>query len=210
MDGQTTMPRDAWFNTLARVVPALTPWPFAVLPWSPRIVLALFVHRVVDVPPGLYLLARDERHAADLRSRLNPRFVWQRPEGCPAELPLFQLVGGDARRYAKLTSCHQDIAADGAFAAAMLAQFADTLHSEGPAAYTWLHWEAGLIGQILYLEAEAAGIRATGIGCFFDDVTHQLLGLDGHSWQTLYHFTAGGPVEDSRLQTLEPYHHLGS
>jgi len=26
-----------------------------------------------------------------------------------------------------------------------------------------------MIGQVLYLEAEAQGVRATGIGCFFDD-----------------------------------------
>ncbi len=121
---------------------------------------------------------------------------------------LFLLVAGDARRYAKLTSCHQDIAADGAFAVAMLADFEATLRSSGPAAYLRLHWEAGLIGQVLYLEAEAAGIRATGIGCFFDDATHELLGLTDRAWQTVYHFTSGGPVEDARLQELAAYHHL--
>jgi hypothetical protein len=26
-----------------------------------------------------------------------------------------------------------------------------------------------VLGQLLYLEAEAAGVRATGIGCYFDD-----------------------------------------
>jgi SagB-type dehydrogenase family enzyme len=208
MDGQTTMPRAGFFRTLARIVPALTPWPFTVQPWPARVALALFVHRVDDVPPGLYLLARDDRHAADLRARFSPRFAWRKPDGCPAELPVFQLLAGDARRHAKLTSCHQDIAADGVFAAAMLADFTDTLHAEGPASYAWLHWEAGLIGQVLYLEAEAAGLRATGIGCFFDDATHQLLGLGGDAWQTVYHFTVGGAVEDPRLQTLEPYHHL--
>ncbi len=34
-----------------------------------------------------------------------------------------------------------------------------------------LHWETGMIGQVLYLQAEAAGVRATGIGCYFDDVS---------------------------------------
>jgi len=36
---------------------------------------------------------------------------------------------------------------------------------------------AGAIGQVLYLEAEAAGVRATGIGCFYDDPVHQVYGL---------------------------------
>jgi hypothetical protein len=55
----------------------------------------------------------------------------------------------------------------------------------------------------LYLEAEAAGARATGIGCYYDEPVHELLGLSGHGWQSLYHFSMGLPVEDSRL-TSEP------
>ncbi len=62
-----------------------------------------------------------------------------------------------------------------------------------------------VIGQVLYLEAEAAGIRATGIGCYFDDGMHGLLGLEERSYQDLYHFTVGGPVEDTRLTTLPAY-----
>ena len=62
-----------------------------------------------------------------------------------------------------------------------------------------------MIGQILYLEAEAAGIRSTGIGCFFDDPVHDLFGFKDGTYQSLYHFTVGGPVEDTRLTTLPPY-----
>jgi hypothetical protein len=42
---------------------------------------------------------------------------------------------------------------------------------------------------VLYLEAEAAGVRATGIGCFFDDPVHEIVAVKGLSLQTLYHFT---------------------
>jgi len=31
------------------------------------------------------------------------------------------------------------------------------------------------------------------------------LGLRGQAWQSLYHFTTGGPVDDARLTTLPPY-----
>ena len=62
-----------------------------------------------------------------------------------------------------------------------------------------------MIGQVLYLEAEAAGIRSTGIGCFFDDPVHDLFGFKGRTFQSLYHFTVGGAVEDARLTTLPPY-----
>jgi hypothetical protein len=31
-------------------------------------------------------------------------------------------------------------------------------------------------------------VRSTGIGCFFDDEMHALLGIDDYSWQSLYHY----------------------
>jgi hypothetical protein len=65
-----------------------------------------------------------------------------------------------------------------------------------------------MIGQALYLEAEAAGVRATGIGCFFDEEMHRLLGLESGAWQSLYHFTVGGAVADHRITTLPPYRNL--
>ena len=87
----------------------------------------------------------------------------------------------------------------------MLADFDAGLHEHGAAFYRHLFWESGVIGQVLYLEAEAAGIRSTGIGCFYDDAVHDLLGIRDHSLQSLYHFTVGGPVEDTRLTTEPGY-----
>jgi hypothetical protein len=89
----------------------------------------------------------------------------------------------------------------------MLARF-DDITNKGPYCYPRLFWEAGFVGQLLYLEAEAAGMRSTGIGCFFDDVMHETLGIADRSWQSLYHFTVGGAVEDTRLQTYPAYEHL--
>ena len=65
---------------------------------------------------------------------------------------------------------------------------------------------------MLYLEAEAAGVRSTGMGCYFDDVVHRLLDINvsDDSWQSLYHFTVGGAVDDKRLTTLPAYGHLPS
>jgi hypothetical protein len=87
----------------------------------------------------------------------------------------------------------------------MLAEFDPVLQVSGAWHYPRLHWEAGAVGQVLYLEAEAAGIRSTGIGCFFDEPTQELFGLASGSFRTLYHFTVGGPVEDARLTTWPPY-----
>ncbi len=102
-------------------------------------------------------------------------------------------------------SCDQEIAADGFFSLGMLAEFDAPLQTFGAAFYRNLFWETGVVGQALYLEAEAAGARATGIGCFYDDPVHDLLGLKGHAFQSLYHFTVGMPVEDRRLMTEPGY-----
>ena len=62
----------------------------------------------------------------------------------------------------------------------------------------------GMVGQLLCLEAEEAGTRATGIGCYFDDLVHAALGIASREWQSFYHFTVGGPVEDRRLNAFFP------
>lgn len=208
MDGRTPLPAGVFFDLLRRTLPTGDRFPFSLLPWEPQVSLLLFVHRVPPLPSGLYLLARGEGHAAALRRAMQPAFAWAKPLDCPADLPLFLLADEDVRAAAKWCSCGQDIAPDGAFAVAMLARFRPALEEFGPSFYSRLHWECGLIGQVLYLEAEAAGVRGTGIGCFFDDVLHESAGLENDAWQTLYHFTIGGPVEDPRLQTFAPYRHL--
>jgi nitroreductase len=178
------------------------------LPWRARVSLALFIHRVDDLPAGLYLLIRDQGHEPSLRKALRSDFRWEKPKACPESLHLYLLQEADMRDSSRVISCHQDIAADGAFALGMLAEFDASLEQYGALFYPRLFWETGLIGQILYLEAEAAGIRSTGIGCFFDDAMHEVLGISDHSWQSLYHFTVGTPVDDPRLQTLPSYWYL--
>eukprot|EP00747_Dinoflagellata_sp_TGD_P223762 gnl/TRDRNA2_/TRDRNA2_95507_c1_seq2.p3 gnl/TRDRNA2_/TRDRNA2_95507_c1~~gnl/TRDRNA2_/TRDRNA2_95507_c1_seq2.p3 ORF type:complete len:109 (-),score=13.72 gnl/TRDRNA2_/TRDRNA2_95507_c1_seq2:33-326(-) len=71
-----------------------------------------------------------------------------------------------------------------------------------------MHWEAGLLGHVLYLAAEAIpGLRGTGIGAFFGPMVAQVLELPPE-YQAVYHFAVGGPVDDSRIQTDPPYAHL--
>ena len=58
---------------------------------------------------------------------------------------------------AQKLSCHQEIAADGFFSLGMLADFEGPIHRHGGWFYRQLFWEAGIVGQMLYLEAEAWG-----------------------------------------------------
>ncbi len=212
-DGKTLISVGGFFTMLARVMPRIDrdlckrPAPWDALPWEPAVHLALFVHRVESLAPGLYVLVRDPAKVAPLRLAMHQRFAWTSPPGCPEDLPLFLLHEGDARQLATQVSCHQDIAGDSAFSLGMIAEFESSLLRHGPWFYRRLFWETGVIGQVLYLEAEAAGVRATGIGCFFDDPVHQVFGFNGAMFQSLYHFTTGGHVEDRRLTTLPPYGH---
>src|SRR5262249_5283812 len=186
--------------------PGVPPWD--VLPWAARVHLGVFVHRVEGLAPGLYAFERSAAVHARLRAATRARFRWERPPGCPGHLPLFLLAERDLRDVSRIAGCHQEIAADGAFSLAMIAKFGGVLRTRGPWWYRYLHWEAGALGQVLYLEAEAAGIRGTGMGCYFDDVVHELLGLADQEFKALYQFRAGGPVEDRRLTSWPPYGHL--
>lgn len=205
MDGETRMPRASFYRMLARTLAFPGAVPFSMLPWKAHIHLALMVHRVDDLPRGLYLLVRDPLQTTLLQQALTQADPWEKPPGCPDGLPLYCLIESGIAGAARQISCHQDIASDGCFSLAMLAEYLGPLRRYGPWFYPRLYWEAGLIGQLLYLEAEAAGLRSTGIGCFFDDPMHELLGLGDHSFQDLYHFTVGAPVEDERLTTLPAY-----
>ena len=207
MDGSTAITAETFFRMLARLVPTgnrrAVPWD--AIPWRPRIHLGLFVHRVNPLPPGLYALVRDPAKIDALRQAMSRGFLWRHPAACPRGLPLYLLKEGDCCALATRVSCGQDIAGDGAFSLGMIADYKDSLLKFGPAFYRNLFWEAGLVGQVLYLEAEEAGIRSTGMGCYFDDPVHEAFGISSRDWQSFYHFTVGGPVDDQRLTTLPGY-----
>jgi hypothetical protein len=182
--------------------------PWDALPWAPQLHVGIFVHRVRGLARGLYFLERNGTVHESLTAACRNTFAWKRVPDAPEQLHLYLLAEGDLRQVAQTVSCHQEIAADGAFSLGMIAEFGDRIREKGAWWYRRLFWEAGVLGHVLYLEAEAAGVRSTGIGCYFDDVFHDLLGLTGDRFQDLYHFTVGTPVEDTRLRTHAPYAHL--
>lgn len=210
-DGRTSIPAQRFYRMLERVMPradlpvARRPMPWDAIPWAPAIHFGLFVHRVEGIESGLYALARDPGKLEKLKACMHAHYAWQAPPGCPASLPLYLLERGDARQLATQLSCRQEIAGEGAFSLGMLAEYQASLAAHGPSFYRRMFWEAGAIGQVLYLEAEAAGVRSTGIGCYFDDPVHDVFGFKGLEFQSLYHFTIGGAVEDVRLTTLPAY-----
>jgi SagB-type dehydrogenase family enzyme len=136
--------------------------------------LYLYVHRVDDLPPGVYR-------------------YW------PAHAQLELIRPGDQRVAAAGLSLGQDLAGNACVAFSMIADIERAVRSHGDRGYRYVHFEAGAIGHRLYLAAEALGLRATGIGAFYDDDVHQYLGLTAAQRQVVYHFAIGYPVPDPRL-----------
>jgi SagB-type dehydrogenase family enzyme len=204
-DGVSVMPNVVFKRMLTGLLPGGSPvW--ELWPHTPRVHPVLMVHRVEGIAPGLYALPRSDAAKVDLRNAMRNTFAWQPadPPLTDTRLPLFQLVAARAGKTARTLSCHQDIAAQCAVTFMMVAEFAAPVAAD-PAAYRHLHWEAGMLGHVITLEAEAAGWRGTGIGCFFDDADHEVLGLQGDRFQVIYHYAAGMAVNDSRLTTLPAY-----
>lgn len=197
------MPLNIFLHNLQKTLPGNTV-PFSVLPFEAQLHLVLFVHNVQGLESGLYIWIRNEAHLPLLKAQMDSDFAWTE---VIKQQPLYLLQPGNVRKIAKAVSCQQDIAGDSAFSLAMLANFAAPLQ-KSPSCYPTLYWESGLIGQVLYLQAEAFGLRGTGIGCFFDDQVHQLLGLKDSQWQSLYHFTVGKAIDDARIASKPAYFHL--
>ncbi|KAM5554849.1 hypothetical protein ABKV19_022995 [Rosa sericea] len=213
MDGVTVMERETFYQILLHCLPSGSggkqrrqlALPFRALSWDAEVHAALFVHRVKGLPEGLYFLVRNEDHFDELKKSMRSGFKWVKPEGCPEDLPLYELHRTDCRALAEKLSCHQEIASHGCFSLGMVACFEPLLQDKNVWMYPRLFWETGVLGQVLYLEAHAIGISATGIGCYFDDPVHESLGLKGSNFQSLYHFTVGGPVIDKRIMSLPAY-----
>jgi hypothetical protein len=95
---------------------------------------------------------RDETRLDVFRAVCHHGFAWEHVDS--SGMPLYALALGDCRQAATRASCFQEIAGDSAFSLGMVADFARTLEEDGAWAYRRLFWETGLIGQVLYLEAD--------------------------------------------------------
>ena len=199
-DGQSVMPLAVFKQLLSGLLPGGSPvW--ELWPHTSRVHPVLMVHRVEGVAPGLYAMPRSEVAKSSLKAAFRETFTWQ---AVGQELPLFQLIAARAGKTARTLSCHQDIATQCAVTFMMVAEFSEPIIAD-PAAYRHLHWEAGMLGHVLTLEAEAAGWRGTGIGCFFDEADNDVLGIKTDEFKVIYHYAIGMALDDPRILTLPAY-----
>ncbi len=136
--------------------------------------LYVYVHRVRGIDPGVYRYLRVSNR-----------------------LELLKL--GDQRTAAAGLSLGQDLAGNSCVAISMVADLEKAMADAGDRGYRYVHFEAGAIGQRLYLAADALGLQSTGIGAFYDDLVNEYLGLKLAEKQVVYHFACGYAVKDHRL-----------
>ena len=148
----------------------------AILPaeGSHFIQLYLYAHRVDGLAPGVYRL-------------------W------PGHAEVEQIQPGDQRVAAAGLSLGQALAGNACVAFSMIGDLESAFRAHGDRGYRYVHFEAGAIGQRLYLAAHALGLGATGIGAFYDDEVHRYLNITPEQGQVVYHFAIGYPVMDTRL-----------
>jgi len=137
--------------------------------------LYLYLHRVTGLAPGVYR-------------------YW------PGNAELERIKDGDQRLVAAALSLGQALAGNACVAFSMIGDFENASRSYGDRGYRYVHFEAGAIGHRMYLASEALGLRATGIGAFFDDEVNRYLNLSPELGQVVYHFAIGYPVPDPRLE----------
>ncbi len=116
------------------------------------VALYLYIHRVHACEPGVYR--------------------WDNPARS-----LEQLHRGNVDRVAAFLSLEQPLAGNSCFTVSMIADLAAAARIFGNRGYRYVHFEAGAIGQRLYVGAESLGWNATGIGAFYDDDVHRYLGF---------------------------------
>ena len=75
------------------------------------------------------------------------------------------------------SASNKPLAGNSCFTISMIADLGEAARVFGNRGYRYVYFEAGAIGQRLYVGAEALGWNATGIGAFYDDDVHRYLGF---------------------------------
>ena len=166
-------------KTLPRNLP-----PFNINAHFNNIDIILFINRVNGLESGIYYYSRN--------NLLHHNFI-------QIEDRLYLIEKGDFSKASKFINCTQDL---GEFSSVSFSFVADFKKITKNYHYKLTLQEAGMIGHILYLEAEAKGIRGCGIGCFFDDLINDEI-LNG-KLQAVYNFTIGVPLIDERIIRIDP------
>lgn len=201
-EGAWEMSKDDFSQLMSSLMPAATD----LIPAKAQVHMLCFVHAVEGMQPGIYLLPRTPEALALFKTNITRWSDWEAYELDDGTC-LQRLKVANTRKAIAQLGCHQSIAANSAVTLVMLSEF-NQLSENSSLLYPALFQEAGILGQQLYLMTTALGFNATGIGCFFDDGIHDLLGFADTDIQAVYGFAMGKAIVDHRITSLSGYHHL--
>lgn len=163
--------------------------------------LVLWIHRVEAKEPGVYYLNRSGASSVLLQElKKNWQLVALGEHLYRIATPPSRALAAQAR----MLHCHQDIASTSCLTLGMLFDF-EKLADKPGYCYRQAIRQAGRMGHALYLAAEQLGLRATGIGCFFDSAVRETLRLSQGRHSSLYHLSIGQGLDDSRIESSDPY-----
>ena len=133
----------------------------------------LYIIRVENIQPGLYLLFSNSNKNYEImyekdnkqfgKSANNIKLKNGIKLHCVANYHIETI--GDLSKY---MACSQDLCKDGAFTIDFCVD--SSIWFKNGFNYSWAHFEAGLIGQLLYDNMEVGDAAACAIGCYLDDL----------------------------------------
>lgn len=125
--------------------------------------LGVYVINVEGIASGYYVLLRNgSMEDARAKCTADTTAAWSRPSEVPASLPFYLLRTASKAEMAgaaAAASCKQRIVETSCVTFSMLSPLPALLNTHGPHAYRHAHYEAGMIGQWLYLQGACV--------CFF-------------------------------------------
>jgi hypothetical protein len=202
-EAEASLSREDFFAILDKTLPRSKRYPFDGFSVAPKVHLLLFVHRVEEMQPGLYLLSRDQKSNISLKSQLAKDFEWQ-PEGGPVNF--FRLQAGDFRKVTSTLWNQSNLGESAMFHVMMLADFDKSVRLD-LSTYPHIFWESGMIAQVLSTEATALHHRTHHLAHFIDEQCHLMLGLRADQFRCTYLSSYGQPSE-SKTVYKAPYYHL--
>ena len=161
--------KEEFLDILDKTLPKNLP-PFDTKTTLNKINFVVFINRIDGIENGIFFFDREKEK-------------------------LLLIEKGDFSEAAKFINCNQDLGKEGAFSISMVINKKEIKEDFY---YKLAMFEAGIIGQVLYLEAEAKNLRGCGIGCFFDDLISIDI-LNNPDILTLYGFSIGEPLVDERI-----------
>lgn len=200
---------EQFFTIISKTIPQLYPsfWASHQLPLSVH--LGIFVYRVDNLPSGYYILLRDKNAITELTKIISDG-KWTTPSATPKHLKdyFFLLREDKSEKVANESSrstCKQNISKTSAFSFCCIAKLETTITQE-PHLYNTLYHECGSIGQLLYLEAEACGLQATGLGCYVDPVSREIFSLQKSDYYPFYHLAIGS-TDFQSIGWVQPFNY---